>query len=203
MSTIITSSNGFKLRLATLADKDTIIQAYDNFPQPLVQTYQDALDKFSLGHYLNKGYNETAVKDNNAPLGRMEVLENSDEVIVSISILNYNRLAPKSYEASWTVVPVEHRGNKYNTAHLMVSGYYNFTVLDMDYVYWDLIQTDTQINNVDTHWKSKNGAVSTAEIAKTGVGTGASLKTQRILAAEYEAVRAAHSTWKSVTYTTS
>ena len=96
MSTIITSSNGFKLRLATLADKDTIIQAYDNFPQPLVQTYQDALDKFSLGHYLNKGYNETAVKDNNAPLGRLEVLENSDEVIVSISILNYNRLAPKS-----------------------------------------------------------------------------------------------------------
>lgn len=208
MTTIVTSSNGFRLRNATLADKDIIIEAYDDFPQPLVQTYQDALDKFSLGHYLNKGYNETTVKDNDAALGRMHVCENAAGAIVGISIDNYNTLAANSCETSWGVVPVAQRGNKYSTAHNMLNNYYIFHVLACDYLYFDLIQTDPKMTAIRASVVSANAAMgndaaTTAEVAKTGVGTGASLKTVKYTAAEFEAYRAGHSTWGSVTYTRS
>ena len=122
--TVITASNGYKLRPLKESDFNFYMEAWKDFPQG-VQSYEMRLKRFSMMLQLNEGYGTEAlikagdVDTLNKSIGWHFVMEKADGTAVGFlsSIFEY---ADKMY-AKFHLIHPDHRGQGHWTALTMLT----------------------------------------------------------------------------------
>ena len=194
--TIVTSSNGYKIRPMIESDQSFITDCLKDFPIGS-NTYLQRITEFSHMLYVTEGYTEAKVKAGNQ-CSITIVLEKTDGTKLGFQHSDFNN---KIVSVKMGVIHPDHRGEGYSTAYLMLGGELAYNHLDCTSSVLEVVDTyEKQIEK----WRPDLAAdetTRTTDRSKFGDTKNYNLVKVTATAAEHEAHRAAHSTWGSVTYT--
>ena len=194
---IITASNGFKIRPIAESDVTFVTESLKDFPLG-VMSYSQRLNEFSTFIYCSEGFTDAKVA-NGENVAITMILEKVDGTPVG---LRYYNIDNKVAEVRMGVIHPSHRGNKYETAQGMLGAYWAFTHLSCTSGFFESVD-NTQINESMTTASNYYTTISNNRDSNAYAGPVVSLNKVTVTPEQYEAHRAAHSTWSSITYTVS
>ena len=196
----VTSSNGYKIRPLTDSDSSFILETLKDFPVGS-NTYSQRVNEFSNLLYVTEGFNKTAVTNKTSPQSITLVTEKADGTAIGFQHIKIDNLV---VEIVMGATHPSHRRQGHSTARLMLLGEFVYNYLGCTGTSMEIVNAD-QVAKAADPWRPDISAAETQRTNENKFGDSQTYTLNRIqiTAAEHETHRAAHSTWGSITYSTS